>query len=315
MQTFRHFVSLTAPLSLLVLVGYILARWRHWPKEVADGITRFVFSVALPAFLFRLMSNFFKLPRVDARLLLAFFGGCLLVFILGRTVARIAFRMDGEHQSLFALGGIFSNNALLGVPLASVSLGPAAMPSVSLVLGFNALVLWTLVTVSIEWARYGSISWGGILRTGRATVLNPLVASILLGTAVGSTGLSLPMIADRTLELLSQATLPLSLVALGMSLAQFSVDAHWKVSAAVTLLKLVVQPSCVWMLAYLLSLPVPETQAVVLMASLPVGANVYLMSKHFGMLEGPIAASLVISTALAASTVPAVLACIGAGNP
>src|SRR4029453_15935893 len=99
-------------------------------------------------------------------------------------------------------------------------------------------------TISIEWARHGSISWGGILRTGRATVLNPLVASILLGTAVGSTGLSLPMIADRTLELLSQATLPLSLVALGMSLAQFSVDAHWKVSAAVTLLKLVVQPSC-----------------------------------------------------------------------
>jgi malonate transporter len=44
------------------------------------------------------------------------------------------------------------------------------------------------------------------------------------------------------------------------------------------------------------------------MAALPVGANVYLMSREFDTLGGPIASSLVLSTAIAAATVPIVLA-------
>ena len=56
-----------------------------------------------------------------------------------------------------------------------------------------------------------------------------------------------------------------------------------------------------------------ETQAIVLLASLPVGANVYLMAREFGTLVGPVAASLVLSTALAALTTPVVLALTAAG--
>ena len=42
-------------------------------------------------------------------------------------------------------------------------------------------------------------------------------------------------------------------------------------------------------------------------AALPVGANVYLMSRQFDTLGGPVAASLVLSTALAAVTTPLIL--------
>jgi hypothetical protein len=56
-----------------------------------------------------------------------------------------------------------------------------------------------------------------------------------------------------------------------------------------------------------------ETQAIVMLASLPVGANVYLMSRQFDTLGAPIAASLVISTALAAATTPLTLALAAGG--
>ena len=52
---------------------------------------------------------------------------------------------------------------------------------------------------------------------------------------------------------------------------------------------------------------------MVLLASLPVGANVYLMAKEFKTMEGPVASSLVLSTALAAVTAPLLLALLGAG--
>jgi hypothetical protein len=63
----------------------------------------------------------------------------------------------------------------------------------------------------------------------------------------------------------------------------------------------------VYALALALVLPPRETQAIVMLASLPVGANVYLMARQFGALEGPVAASLVVTTLAAAATTPFLL--------
>jgi len=82
-------------------------------------------------------------------------------------------------------------------------------------------------------------------------------------------------------------------------------------SFGICVLKLAVQPLVVWLLARLLGLPPLESKVVVLLASLSTGANVYLMATQFGTLEAAIAGSLVISTALAAFTAPALLWALG----
>jgi malonate transporter and related proteins len=289
LASFAHLASLTAPLFLLVFVGYALSRWGRWPKVASDALTRFVFVVAIPAFLFRLMSDFSRL------------------YVLARVVGARAFRMDGAQQSIFAVGTIFSNNVLLGIPLAKITLGDASLPAVSMVLIFNSFVLWTLVTVSIEWARNRDFSLRGIARTARDVVTNPVVAGILLGTVFGFTGLALPGMVDETLALVSQAAVPMSLIVLGMGLAEYGIRDEWRASVALTALKLAALPLFVYAVARALALPLRETQAVVMMASLPVGANVYLMARQFGTLEGPVASSLVLSTLLAAATTPLIL--------
>jgi predicted permease len=232
--------------------------------------------------------------------------------VLGRLVGWVLFRLDGVQQSVFALGGIFSNNVLLGIPIAKLTLGEAALPAVALVLVFNALVLWTLVTVSVEWARHGELSARGFGRTAISVITNPIVAAIVGGTLFGLTGLALPTLIDEPLKLVGQAAAPMALLVLGMGLAQYGVREGWRVAGAISALKLVVQPAVVWLLARLLGLPPLETQVVVLLASLAVGVNVYLMAKEFGALQGPVAASLVISTLFGALTTPLALALTGA---
>ena len=315
MKAFFALVDLTAPLFVLVGVGFVLSRWGRWPLAAADALTRFVFSVAIPTLLFRLMSDFAREPRVDARLLFAFFGGCLLVYGVGRVAAFVLFRMDGAAQSLFGLSGIFSNNVLLGVPLAKVTLGEAALPAVSLVLVFNSLLLWTLATVSVEWARHGKFSPAALGKTVLGVVRNPVVASILAGTAFGFSGLALPGFLDQTLAQMSMAAVPLSLVALGMGLAGFGAKATWLTSGAMAFLKLVLHPLAVYALARLLALPPLETAAVVMLAALPIGANVYLMSRQFDVLTGPVASATVLTTVLAAVSTPLVLTLIDARPP
>ncbi|MBK8335375.1 MAG: AEC family transporter [Sterolibacteriaceae bacterium] len=312
MQTFVHHFSLAAPLFILVLVGYALQRWGSWPKAATDALSRFVFSIALPALLFHMMSDLSRLPPVDARLLIAFFGSCLIVFAIGRLVAWRLFHLDGVGQSVFALGGVFSNNVLLGLPLARTALGDAAVPSVALVLVFNALILWTLVTVSVEWSRHGAFSVAGFGKTARGVLTNPIVAAILSGTLFGLSGLKLPGLVAAPLDMTGQAAAPLALIALGMSLAEYGLRDGWRLSCAIVTLKLIVQPLVVWGLAMLLGLPPMETRVAVLLGSLAVGVNVYLMSRQFQTQEAPVASSMVLSTALAAVTTPLFLTLTGA---
>ncbi len=300
--------ALTAPLFLLVLVGYALARWGNWPKVASDALTRFVFAVAIPALLFRLMSEFPRLPPVDARVLIAYFGGGAITYVAARILAARAFAMDGASQSLFGIGTIFSNGVLLGIPLVKVTLGDDSLPVVSLILIFNSLLLWTLVTVSVEWARNRDLSMAGLGRTTWGVVTNPVVAGILLGTAFGFTGLPIPAPIDQTLQLLGQAAVPMSLIVLGMGLVEYGVREGIRPSLAITALKLAAFPLAVYLIARGLALPVRELRAVVLMAALPVGANVYLMARQFKALEGPVAASLVWSTLVAALSTPLLLA-------
>ena len=308
MTTFWQFFRLSAPLFAVVFVGYFVARWRRWKRQWTDRFSKLVFIVLLPALLFHLMSGLSRLPPVDWRLLIAFFGGCFVVFGIGRAVAARVFHLDGVAQSVFALGGVFSNNVLLGVPLIKTTLGPTALPSVALVLVFNALILWTLVTVSVEWARHGSLTLTGFGKTARGVVTNPIVAAILLGTGFGLSGWELPQPLDQALSFTGQIAGPGALLALGMGLAEYTVAREWRSSVAITAIKLVVQPLVVWLLAAALGLPAMERTVVVVLASMSVGANVYLMAVQFETQKGVIASSLVLSTALAAVTTPILLA-------
>ncbi len=298
----------TSPLFILIFTGFMAMRITKWPRSMSEALSRFVFSLALPALLFHLMSDFSKLPAVDARLLIAFFGGCFVVFLAGRLLAWKMFGLDGTGQSVFALGGIFCNNGMLGLPLAKMLLGDEALPSVALVIVFNSLILWTLVTVSVEWSRHGSFSVHGFLRTLKSVLGNPIVAAILSGTLWGMTGLGLPTILDTTLSMVSSAAVPMALIALGMGLAEYGIGNDWRMPAAITVLKLLVHPLCVLLIAWLLGLPAMETQVVVLMASIATGANVYLMARQFQTLEGTIASGLVMTTVLASLSSPLVLA-------
>lgn len=301
---FFDIFGLTAPLFLLVLLGYAIVHWGRWPDAATDALTRFVFSVALPMLLFKLMAGFRALPTADTRLLGAFFGACLVVFLIGRGVGAWMFRQDGVSQSVFALGGVFSNNVLLGIPLAHIALGEGAIASVSLVLVFNALILWTLVTISVEWAKRRSLSMGGLAAMAKGVITNPIVASIVGGTLFGYTGVPMPGVVDQVLGMVGQAAAPLSLIVLGMGLSQFGIRDGWRESVAICALKLVAQPLVVWLFCRWLALPSLETQVVVMLGSLPVGANVYLMSRQFQTLGSAVASSLVMSTALAAVTTP-----------
>jgi predicted permease len=253
------------------------------------------------------MSGMGSMPPLNGGVLLAFFGGCFIIFALGRMLAARFFNLDSTAQSVFAMGGIFSNNVLLGLPMARITLGETALPAAALVIVFNAFTLWTLVSISIEWSKHGSFTVKGIGKMALGVITSPLVAGIVFGTLFSLSGLKMPSLVDRALDLLSSVAGPGALLILGMGLVQYGIRSGWQHSVAITTIKLIAFPLTVWALATLLGLHPIETKAIVLLASMSVGANVYLMSIQFKTMQSAIASGMVLSTAAAAVTTPLLL--------
>lgn len=304
MSALLHQVYVSAPLFILVLLGYGIMRLSKWPAVVSSSLSRVVFTISLPGMLFHMMCDFSKLPPVDSRLLIAYFGGCFVLYAISRLIAWRFFHLNGVGQSVFALGSIFSNNSMLGLPLAKMMLGDASLPSIALVLVFNSLILWTLVSVSVEWSLHGRFSVRGLLQTAVKVIQNPIIIGIFLGTAWGLTGWTLPSFIDTTAAMISDTAAPMALLALGMGLAEYGIGGHWAPSITVCVLKLFGQPLLTWLIAWMIGLPSMETQSVVLLASVATGVNVYLMARQFKQLEGVTATTLLLSTILAAVTTP-----------
>lgn len=314
MNILWHFIRLSSPLYGLIAAGYLIASTHWWRRDWSSHASRFVFAVAIPAMLFHMMAHQASLRAVDSRVLIAYFGSCLVVFLGGRAIARWVFKMDGVSQSVFGLGGIFSNIVLTGLPIARVALGDAAVPVVALLLVFNALTLWTLVSVSVEWSLHGGFSLTGIAKTAFNVLRNPIILAIVSGAILGRSSFSLPQPLDTALGTIGVGAGPAALLALGLELAAFSIKQAWASTITLCVVKLIVQPLVVWLLAILLGLPILELRAVVLVASMAVGVNVYLMAVKFQALQGAIANGIVLSNVLAALTTPLLLAALqGAG--
>ena len=299
--------SKSVPLFVLMALGYGLSRWGGFPKAASAALSRFALYVALSSMLFRLMSRIFSSGiTADLRLLVAFFGACGLVFLAGRLFVTRCLRLAPVDGVVFATGGVFSNNGMLGLPLALAMLGEPAMPSVAAVLSVNAMILWTLASVAVELARGGSLEPRQLLAAAKNVFSNPLIIAIFSGVCWGLTGLGLPAVVDEPLRLLGDSATPLCLVVVGMGLAEFGVrfDAS---GLALSATKLLAMPASVFALASLLGLGRTETVAVTFLGGLPMAVNVYLMARHYGACERIVSNAMVATTVASAFTVPLIV--------
>lgn len=304
---FLQLLRLSAPLFGLVLLGGLIAAVSPWQRRWTTLLNRFVFAVLLPVLLFRAVSAVGGETQADPRLLLAFFGSCFLVFGVGWGVARGVLRVSRSDAALVGIASVFSNNGLLGIPLVHVFLGPTAMPAVAWIMTFNAVTLWTLVTVAVESARQGEVNWKNFRITLWKVVSSPIVFGIVCGVLVATTGLAVPSPVAAALDHLSSAAGPLALIALGLDIAHYDVRQGWRTALVIGAMKLLLQPLVAWGLCKLCSLPPLESQVVVLMSSLSVGINVHLMAQHFDSQQSAIASALVLTTLLGAVTTPLLL--------
>ncbi|MWP50279.1 MULTISPECIES: AEC family transporter [unclassified Gilliamella] len=297
----------TLPLFILILLGYLAVKIGRWQKTVTDSLTKFTFYIAFPIMLFQIMSHFSEQSQINIKVLFVFFGGSFIVFAFGCLIASKLFKLTGSESTLLAMGGIYTNTVFVGIPIIKMLLGEKAIPIVAIIVIFNALILWTLATVSIEFVQMGKFSGRSFIKALKNVSKNPIIIGIFTGIVVNYIGLPMPKFINQSTKMVSDMTAPLSLIVLGMGLAEYKIRDKLLITTSICILKLAALPIVTYIMGKLLGLPTLELQVVVLLSSVSIAINCYMMARQFEVLQGPIASSLLISTTLSSITTPLIL--------
>jgi malonate transporter and related proteins len=292
------------PVFGLIALGFVCARTGFIGPAAGQGLSQVVFNLAMPALLFRTVATIDQQSLSPWPLWAALFGGIAVVWIVTTIIASTTKLIDAAPASA-AMGGSFGNLAMLGLPLMLAHFGDRAALPVGFVLSIHAPILWLAAVIHIEASGRGELpSFVNVIRQlVNQLIRNPIVLALLLGTLWRLTGLGLHPVPDRFLDLLGEAGIPTALVALGLTLASYSLKGQWRGILTLMTLKMLLLPVVVWLIArYLVGLEPFWTEVVLVLAAMPTGANAYLFAERYATGSAPVSGAIALGTALSLVT-------------
>ena len=310
-------ISALLPVVLLIAIGFISGHAGWIRPQAGKDLSNLVFMVLTPALLFRTMSTV-HIEHLDFRPVAMYFVAAALLF------AGVVFWQGFTRRAtVLALAATFSNTVMIGVPLIGLAYGQAGLVVLFTLISVHALVLLTLATVMLELAVAREAAASGqqsaqnmaltVLAAVRSGIFHPVPLPIMLGLLFAQTGWVLPEIIDKLLALLGDAFGPIALMLVGITLTQVRVGANLKGALGLALIKNIAFPALVACFSWSLGLSGLSLSVMIVAASMPIGANVFLFSQRYQVAQEQVTAAVAVSTLLALLTVSLVMHWLGAG--
>ncbi len=303
-------LAAVVPVFGVAFIGFSAAKIGLINDKATDGLSRFVFVIAVPIMLFRTMASI-ELPDVTPwSLLLSYYLGGLGVFGIGMLSARILFDANTQEQGVMGFSCIYSNAVLLGIPLLLAALGERAALPLFLVVACQGPIFFTLGTVIVE----ASLGHRDELRKLPAQVLsgllrNGIVVGIALGISCNLLRVPIPATLDAVVSKIAIAAPACALVALGASLNQYRINGDLREPLLIVGLKNFLHPLTVWILAtQVFSVPSLWATVIVVMATLPTGVNAFVFANNYKIKQSAVSRAIALSTLVSLFTLSAVLA-------
>ncbi|MFK7697979.1 AEC family transporter [Pseudomonas caspiana] len=307
------------PVVALIVLGFLIVRVGWLRAEGMRDISNVAFLVLAPALLFRSMATV-HLAEIDFTPVAIYFCAIWIAFAI-----IMAKHGLNKRAAVLALSTTFSNTLMIGVPLVSLAYGQEGLVTLFALMSVHSLIMLTMVTSIVEFAdareansSAGTAGWSSrlislgltLMRATKATLLHPVPLPILIGLLYSTTGLTIPLPLDQTLQLIGSAFSPIALMLVGATLAINKDLGHIKTGLLLALTKNCIHPLVMFTLGILVGLKGVGFKVMILSAALPIGANVYLYATRYKVAEQEVTASIAASTVLALVTLTAVMLAI-----
>jgi predicted permease len=300
--------AIVCPVFGLIAIGYLGNRFGAMTTRMGEGLSEFVFTLAIPCLIFRTLMRA-EIPAVQPwGYWISYFVGVAVVWGIAMAVGRRFFGLVGIPGVVAGFAAGQANTVFVGVPMILKAYGDAGAVPLFLLIAVHLPVTMTLATLLAE-GRGASP-----LLLLRRLVTHPIVMGILAGTALRPIAWAVPGPLWQVLDLLAGAAVPCALVAMGISLRRYGLRTGWRMPALIAGLKLVVHPLIVLVLTtQVFQMPPAWSGVAVLFASCPSGINAYLFAERYNEGVALASASVTLSTVLALGTSVIWLQILGVG--
>ncbi|MEM8631085.1 MAG: AEC family transporter [Pseudomonadota bacterium] len=305
--------EVTLPVFLVIGFGY-LAVWRGmFSASGVDGLMKFTQNFAIPCLLFRAISGLDLGQSFDWQLLLSFYTGSAVCFVLGIAGARLIFGRPWEDAIAIGFCALFANTVLLGLAISERAFGIDSLDANYAIVAIHAPFCYGLGITAMEIVRNrGKGGLGTVQAVGRAMFRNALMIGLALGFVVNLGQIPLPTVLTDAVDLMVRAALPAALFGLGGVLVGYRIDGDLKEVAFICLLSLVLHPLIAFGLAtQVFALDQAPVRSAVITAAMAPGVNTYIFANMYGVARRVAASSVLLGTAASILTVSAWLWIVG----
>ena len=300
-------LSITAPIFILIGLGFLSARVSLVNRDQVRGMGTFVIYFALPSLVFKALAERSLSEVLNWPYLAAYAMASLSLFVVGLLIARRWRGLNLSSSAILAMGMAVPNSGFVGYPIAVMVIGPTAALAMALGMLVENLLMVPLALAIAEACQQGGRGWTVVRETALRLLRNPLIIAIVLGLSMSLLQLRLPVVPARVIDMLAGASAPVALFVIGATLNGMKVGGMAADLAQTSIGKLILHP--LLMFAALSLVPGVDPLlmvAGVLFASAPMMSVFPILGQRFG-LEERCAAALVGCTVLAFFSVSALL--------
>ncbi|MFA9441522.1 AEC family transporter [Uliginosibacterium sp. sgz301328] len=285
----ERIISILFPMFAIAAVGYFVARHHRPDLSHANRLTMDVFA---PALSFAVLAGKDFDLAAHRTLALAMLVVVALSGIAGLAVARAA-RVDLKTL-LPPL--MFGNSGNLGIPLAVLAFGDAALPS--------AVVLFVIST-SLHFV------FGGWLLDRQARLLMiwrlPLVFATIAGAIVSLMGWVVWPPLLMAIKMLGDIAIPLMLFALGARLAEAELSS-WRIGLTGAIARPLLGAAVSWLVGIVLGIRGLDFALLVIYGAMPPAVLNYIFAERFNQEPDKVASIVLIGNILSLVFLPIALA-------
>ncbi len=308
---------------ILIMTGVTLFRKSMLSGDTSKQISGLITNLCNPALL--VCSAFTDEPKVsNSELLIGAFIVILAyaALIICSYLIPYLLRVPKEKHYAYHLLTIYGNVGFIGIPLASAVLGPSSLIYVSLNnLVYNILIythgISTIKNAAARTGMESTISDSTEKQTesvfSRLLIItkkfiNIGTISALLTIILYVSDIPLPVLFSDTLNYIGRSTTFLSMLVLGVSVAQMPVKDIFSNTKLYLYagLRLIVLPIACILLFRLVTDNALIISATALMLSVPAGNMPLILSQKYGLDSPTIARGIILSTLLSLLTIPVV---------
>lgn len=294
-------IALIFPVFAIIVTGFLFARFKVLPGNVAGSLTQFAFWVAIPALVFGVIAEQEISSLLNWPFILVYGGVTSVLALLLFLAARLWKGMDLGMATMFAMVSVVSNTGIIGLPLLHALFGrdAAVLATLAIIVVIVVVVVQVLVLETVTRGEGQSVSLLGPLRNA---ILNPMIMAAILGVIVAASPVTLPKMVVDYLDVLGGALAPCALFAVGMVIDPLAIKRTGSVVAVATFFKLIALPSIVFAIALILRFDPLMTVALVISAAVPTAKNEFILSEKYHQAEEITAETVSATTALAVVT-------------